>query len=166
MKAQQFVATFLLILSAAQSLRILGVFPHLGKSHFFAFEPLLKALAEKGHELTVVSNFPQKSPPPRYKDILLNAGEELDAELGMLSGYRYERHLTIFMLAWMGRASCENGLFGSDFQKLVKSDEKFDLMLVEMFNTDCYLGLAHKFKVRTRRHTGCSSPGKYLENYF
>lgn len=138
---------FLLILSGAQSLRILGVFPHLGKSHFFAFEPLMKALAEKGHEVTVISHFPQKNPPPRYKDVYFNAGEELGADVGWLSGYRHEKHFTIVMLATLGRSSCENGLFGKNFQDFLKVDQQFDLLLVEMFNTDCYLGLAHKFKV-------------------
>lgn len=43
---------------------ILAVFPFAGPSHFAMFGRLMKGLAEKGHELDVVSYFPQKTPIP------------------------------------------------------------------------------------------------------
>ncbi|EFN66981.1 hypothetical protein EAG_15338 [Camponotus floridanus] len=58
-------------------LKILGIFGHLGKSHFDMFKPLLEELARRGHEVTVVSYFPRtddakaKEPLPNYKDINL-----------------------------------------------------------------------------------------------
>lgn len=45
--------------------KILGVFPLTGPSHFAMFGQLMKGLAEKGHEVDVVSYFPQKTPIPR-----------------------------------------------------------------------------------------------------
>lgn len=45
--------------------RILAVFPLAGPSHFAMFGKLMKGLAEKGHEVDVVSYFPQKTPLPR-----------------------------------------------------------------------------------------------------
>lgn len=51
--------------------KILGLFVHNGKSHFDVFRHLLVALAEKGHEVTVVSHFPEKNPPKTYKDLSL-----------------------------------------------------------------------------------------------
>lgn len=51
-----------------ESYRILGLFPHPGASHFHFFQPVMKALADKGHEVTVVSHFPNKIPIPNYKD--------------------------------------------------------------------------------------------------
>lgn len=62
------------LLHSVCSLRILGLFPHLGKSHFDVFEPLLKELAIKGHNVTVVSHFPLKTPLKNYEDISLNYG--------------------------------------------------------------------------------------------
>lgn len=56
--------------------KILGLFPHPASSHFNVFQPILRRLAENGHEVTVVSHFPDKSPPKNYKDLTL-PGETL-----------------------------------------------------------------------------------------
>lgn len=45
--------------------KILGLFPLNSKSHFVMFERLMKALAEKGHEVDVLSHFPLKNTIPR-----------------------------------------------------------------------------------------------------
>lgn len=55
----------------ASSLKILGLFPHPGKSHFYFFHPILRELAERGHDVTVVSSFPDKNPPKGYHDLTL-----------------------------------------------------------------------------------------------
>lgn len=52
--------------------RILGLFPVPIVSHFHFFQPILRGLAEAGHNVTVISYFPQPNPPANYKDIQLN----------------------------------------------------------------------------------------------
>lgn len=65
----QLAATLLLLAcSSADGHRILGLFPHPGVSHFHFFHPVMKALAEAGHEVTVVSHFPAKEKIENYKD--------------------------------------------------------------------------------------------------
>lgn len=56
----------------ATGYKILGLFPHPGVSHFNAFQPILKGLADAGHEITVISHFPEKNPPANYKDMPLD----------------------------------------------------------------------------------------------
>lgn len=56
--------------------RILGLFPHEGISHFHFFHPVMKALAEAGHEVTVVSHFPSKDKLKNYKDEPLKGKQE------------------------------------------------------------------------------------------
>lgn len=51
--------------------RILGVFPHFGISHFYVFHPIMRGLAESGHNVSVISYFPDKNPHPNYKDFIL-----------------------------------------------------------------------------------------------
>ncbi|KAJ9574473.1 hypothetical protein L9F63_008361, partial [Diploptera punctata] len=63
-----FMAHALQVTSGA---RILGVFPHVTKSHFVMAEQLMKGLASKGHEVVVLSHFPQKEKIPNYTDISL-----------------------------------------------------------------------------------------------
>lgn len=51
--------------------RILGIFPLHGKSHFIMCEQLMKTLAQKGHQVDVISHFPLKKPFPNYTDFSL-----------------------------------------------------------------------------------------------
>ena len=63
------IATIVLLLSCtANGHRILGLFPHPGISHYQFFHPVMKALAEAGHEVTVVSHFPTKEVIENYRD--------------------------------------------------------------------------------------------------
>jgi len=53
----------------AHGAKILGIFPLPGKSHFIVFSALLKEMANRGHQVTVYSPFPEKSPIPNYTNI-------------------------------------------------------------------------------------------------
>lgn len=57
--------------SPTDSLRVLGLFPHPGISHFHYFQPIMRGIAEAGHNVTVVSHFPDKNPHKNYKDLTL-----------------------------------------------------------------------------------------------
>lgn len=65
---------FLLLLfttSLGAGLNILGLFPHPGKSHHDVFSALLEGLADKGHNITVLSHFPLKTIKKNYNDVSL-----------------------------------------------------------------------------------------------
>jgi glucuronosyltransferase len=64
--------------------RILGLFPMPGKSHMVVNAALMKELAYRGHEVTVVSPFPENKKIPNYKDIVLdlNVYERFLSETG------------------------------------------------------------------------------------
>jgi hypothetical protein len=57
------------LLYGAHGARILGLFPVPGRSHFAVSATLMKELASRGHQVTVLSPFPEKSPIPNYTDI-------------------------------------------------------------------------------------------------
>lgn len=63
--------TLLQLICAINSHRILGLFPHPGLSHFHFFHPIMRLLAEAGHDVTVVSQFKNNPPMENYKDELL-----------------------------------------------------------------------------------------------
>lgn len=66
------LATFMFLSpSPIVGLRVLGLFPHPGVSHFHFFKPIMQVLAAHGHNVTVVSHFPDPNPPPNYKDLTL-----------------------------------------------------------------------------------------------
>lgn len=60
-----------------EPLNILGLFPHPGISHSHFFRPIMRALAEKGHDVTVVSHFPDSAPHQNYKDLPLTKTQPL-----------------------------------------------------------------------------------------
>lgn len=65
------------LIATAESLKILGLFPHPAISHFHVFHPIMRGLADAGHDVTVVSHFPDENAPANYKDLHLPSTDSL-----------------------------------------------------------------------------------------
>lgn len=63
------IALFLVHVSVSESYKILGIFHTHSKSHYIAGGALMKGLAEKGHDVTVISPFPQEKPLANFHDV-------------------------------------------------------------------------------------------------
>ncbi|KAJ8721304.1 hypothetical protein PYW07_002079 [Mythimna separata] len=124
------------------------------------FDPLLRTLAERGHDVTVVSFFPIKDPPPNYTIISLEGVAPPAVETLDLSQYENPSRLLKFMgldriikhvmefqpLADLGLGICSKIV---DFAPLADALKKsYDVFLVEHFNSDCMLGLAHVYGLK------------------
>lgn len=72
-----FVLILTLSVSCTNSLKVIGLFQHPGVSHFHFFHPIMRGLADAGHDVTVVSHFPDKNAPSNYKDLVLGKTEIL-----------------------------------------------------------------------------------------
>lgn len=81
------VSTLLLTPSLIHCSRILGIFPFPSRSHHILGKCLLKALAEKGHHVTMLSPFPEEDLIPNYRQI------ELTGILDMVEGKPTPRYL-------------------------------------------------------------------------
>ncbi|XP_021917399.1 UDP-glucuronosyltransferase 3A1-like isoform X2 [Zootermopsis nevadensis] len=146
------------LLHTAENSKILVVFSHLGRSHFDVFEPYLEQLAAKGHQLLVISHFPRKRPTPNYKDIDLKAITKVNQTVNILSYAdiaKMDQIVSAFVLSAWAAEVCENAFEHPDVQKLIKSDEKFDLLITETFNTDCFLAFAHRFQIPVIGFSSC-----------
>lgn len=142
--------------TAKSKLKILSIFGHLGKSHFDVFKPLLEELARRGHEITVISYFPRtdnakaKEPLPNYKDINLvdpKVGVYVDIiDLQQISHSFFRLVHELSLLRFMADFACSTGLRNPAITEFLRSDEKFDVIITENFNTDCFLGFIHRFK--------------------
>lgn len=165
---------FIAILVLGQSSnghRILGLFPHPGFSHFHFFQPIMTALAEAGHDVTVVSHFPNKEPHENYHDELLNNVDAgllnfVSLDVSQLMKYfksrfiilihfqmfkgqnTFNHFLEFFMLSKYAKETCEITLNSSAIKNVFNQGrrEPFDLIIVELWNTDCMLGVAEKLK--------------------
>lgn len=72
MRLKIFGATALLLLLFAApnfSYRILGIFPTFSKSHYITGGALMRGLAAAGHNVSVISPFPQEKPIANFRDI-------------------------------------------------------------------------------------------------
>ncbi|KAF2881518.1 hypothetical protein ILUMI_24652 [Ignelater luminosus] len=142
---------FLLVLVSVESLKILGVFAHPGRTHFEVFRPLLEALTQRGHELTVIGYFPSQKKLPRYNDLVLKyPGDELKHTLKMedITGARSEKYFGAAFIRQFGKLSCELSLPSKQYHDLLNTNEKFDIIIAEYFNSNCLLTpLIEKFKI-------------------
>ena len=111
-------------------------------------EVFMKGLASRGHEVVLISHFPQKTPLPNYTDVsLVGSMPNVVSNVALddlATGLVYTTLKFIFEL---GVTGCEKTLSYPPVLKLINSEEKFDLVFTELFNTDCYVGFAHKFQV-------------------
>lgn len=154
-----FVLTIVMLLANTEAYKILGLFPHKGKSHFDVYAPLLKALAERGHDLTVIGHFPMKEPIRGYKDVLLDDSEGKFVnffDINTFSGRRYEMYLAPLILAYFGYKACAEGLNTPSLKEFLRKNETYDLIIAEYFNGDCFLGFAHKYKVPVVGLSSCT----------
>jgi glucuronosyltransferase len=183
-KFQLQAATILLIFCCTtNSHRILGLFPHPGISHFQFFHPVMKALAEAGHEVTVVSQFPSKQPIENYRDEPLSGKSDLTNFVNLDVSFKinilllndlfmqilfsvqwfanpkpYDHLLEFFMLRQWGVEACEFTLNSSAIKNILNLGrrEPFDLIIVEQFNSDCMLGVAHRLKAPVIGLSSCN----------
>lgn len=134
------------LLSPAFSANILAVFPHTGKSHFDVFEPFILKLAERGHSLTVLSFFPQKTPVVNLTDISLVGVAPIFVEKVNFDGLKGLGPLDNFIwINQFGVETCKDVIQSKQVQNLLKSGRKFDLLILELFNTDCFFSFSQVF---------------------
>ncbi|XP_069672948.1 UDP-glucosyltransferase 2-like [Periplaneta americana] len=127
--------------------RILGLFPYNGRSHFIMYEALLKALATRGHQVDVLSHFPQKTRLENYTD--LNVEESLRPVINNLPMQIVETFHPISVLQFLVKENvnvCEKVFKHPVVKDLLNSTQTYDLIITEIFGTDCFLGFVHKFK--------------------
>lgn len=69
MKVASVLVAVLTFFSSADGLRVLGFLPFGSTSHFAVGHAIVESLLEAGHEVTVVSPYPQKNSIKNYRDI-------------------------------------------------------------------------------------------------
>ena len=140
------ILMLIVLVGSVHSYKILGIFPYSGKSHFLTYEPLLQELARRGHDLTVLSEFPQENPLPGYKDIVFKSDEQMEVvEIDKMPPPWLRRYLCSMILANFASRNCEK-LSEPFLQQLLQSGEKFDVIIIEYFNTDCFLGFVYRME--------------------
>jgi hypothetical protein len=151
MKLNSILITTLLLFGTAsyvESYKILGLFPFMAKSHFIVGNSLMKGLAKAGHEVTVVSAFPNKGPIDNYT--FIDVSEILEAMKSKMSSLLDMPDLGILEIISdiydMGIFITNHTMNNPKVKTLIASDQKFDVIIVEIFLSEALIGFGHHFK--------------------
>ncbi|XP_073820293.1 UDP-glycosyltransferase UGT5-like [Musca autumnalis] len=132
------------VVEITQAAKILSIFPYSGPSQYIFISPLLKALAEKGHEVTSISTFPQKQPLKNFRDVPVmensNSFDEIMTETTSSEGKTKSFFQEYVEFTALGVDISSNVLENSEVKKLFQN-EKFDLLIIEVMSTESLLGL-------------------------
>uniref|UniRef100_A0A1A9ZNZ7 UDP-glycosyltransferases domain-containing protein n=1 Tax=Glossina pallidipes TaxID=7398 RepID=A0A1A9ZNZ7_GLOPL len=148
--------------------RILGVFPHFGYSHFKVYYPLLHALAERGHNVTVITYIHSPNSPEFYEEWLLK-GEQVKETVSLGDTWPARSWDILFKeylsLHREGQSSCKK-LYESGFVQRALDQhliQPYDLVITEYFNTDCHLALPYLMNLPIVGFSSCLLMPWYYE---
>ncbi|CAH1999059.1 unnamed protein product [Acanthoscelides obtectus] len=137
------------VLCLAQCYKILTVFPTAAPSHFILGEAIARGLAEAGHDVTMVSPFETKNPPKngKVKDVVLTGliEEHNRTVIHLFQMEQINMFTHILAMNFMGNRNMKKVLDHPNLQKLLKSGEKFDAVVMEQFLNDGLKPLAKHF---------------------
>ncbi|XP_030746613.1 UDP-glucuronosyltransferase 2B15-like [Sitophilus oryzae] len=145
------ILSFILVffVQCCHSARILGVFPLAGKSLNILYNRLMRGLADAGHDVTVISAYTNKLPVKNgsITDVLLTGfAEEYDLMLSqesfLDSPEDYPFYTVLYYLELL-EPTWNSTLHHPNVQKLLSSNQKFDLVITEHFWSDCLKIFAH-----------------------
>lgn len=139
----------------ATGYNILAIFPFSGKSHFHMFRAISRALVTRGHDVTVVSHFPETLSSTKQQQRSDNAtsGSYIDYSLAGsvpvfenfttddLIGNGYLEEFLIILQD--GVDNCEGVISSGRLDALVRNRTKFDLVLVEVSLLPHFVRLYH-----------------------
>lgn len=81
MMVQTFAILLIIIISSINAERILVLFCHTGPSHFYSFYPLFDSLAERGHNVTVLTYNHVKDHHKNYNELLLSGMPAINSSI-------------------------------------------------------------------------------------
>lgn len=149
MAAVLMAATLLAWTTAIDSANILAVFPYNGHSHFVMVEPLMIALSERGHNVTVISPFPQRgiinNRGGYYTDVdVSDVLPPVISQLNMTDDVGpVNPAIGLRNLCQMNHRVCKATFEHPRVQALIRQGGTFDVVFTESFATDCFAVFAH-----------------------
>ncbi|XP_050522868.1 uncharacterized protein LOC126895255 [Daktulosphaira vitifoliae] len=148
-----FITTIIQILASLlgtiNGANILGVFPVTSYSHWTVYESVMIALADRGHNVTVITSFPQKSLVKNLVEI--DVSESFPSSSNKLSIDKATNVVSNAftnqkLVAALSLRLCKKGIQLPQVQYLLKSNIQFDVVFTEIFGADCDVGFAYHFK--------------------
>ncbi|KAK0175129.1 hypothetical protein PV327_008908 [Microctonus hyperodae] len=122
------------------------------RSHMTVFEQLMKGLARRGHQVDVISSFPQKKPYPNYTDIVVPS-----LMPNYINNMSYQEFHDILQdnvlhscVSIFGNNICEAGFTQPQVRRLIKNppmDPPYDVVITEILTAHCFMGFGYHLNV-------------------
>lgn len=132
-----------ILFNCCNAIKILTIISTPSKSHWITAQNLMQELVKSGHEITMVSPYPLKNPPQNYRDVSIVESIE-HFKKAMQDGLFDEMNWNLIELtksnAIFGHEVAEFTLKHPNVVKLMRSNEEFDLIFLEIFINDALLG--------------------------
>ncbi|XP_054733963.1 UDP-glycosyltransferase UGT4 [Anastrepha obliqua] len=135
---------------------VLAVLPSVWKSHYLFGRRLLQQIVETqlNYSVTLISPHAEEYPvQQKIREIRIEGLRENWEEMGLPFDVEQSRQRSIMehftRLMYAGAANVDLLLGDAKLRKLVRSGEKFDLLMVDLFLSDSLLGLAHFYQIPT-----------------
>lgn len=132
----------------ATTKNILFLLPLSSKSHKNVFEPLIRGLAAKGHEITVIAATKTSNLPSNVREIVIVKDEEIfDAWEDPLENRKKGKFGNMFMDISFAINVCNKVYESEEIRTLLKTHKnKFDLAFVDLILNQCFYGLLTYFE--------------------
>ncbi|XP_026290580.2 UDP-glucosyltransferase 2-like [Frankliniella occidentalis] len=130
--------------------RVLGLFPFQGHSHNIMSKSLMEGLADRGHEVVMLSSLPLMKPRANYTDLSLAA--QLPPVINTMTYDQLANAHGLQLPVWFGEAWgaswCRTVFESQHFQDIMKGKYgKFDVVFTEVFASDCWAVVPFKLNV-------------------
>ncbi|XP_017015519.2 UDP-glycosyltransferase UGT5-like [Drosophila takahashii] len=132
-----------------QAANILGVFPFHYGSPFLVVRPLIQALVQRGHNVTLIT---PEGMPPDIKGVRhirvskLNKRMQVLIETDQILGFLSNKWMEAMLAATMYFNMCQDILSDDGVQGMLKDDrEQFDLIMMDASNLDALYGLVEYY---------------------
>ncbi|XP_050315130.1 UDP-glycosyltransferase UGT5-like isoform X2 [Anthonomus grandis grandis] len=156
MKCLSLLTVLCSLIVFSEPLNILVLMPYNGKSHFDTFKEFFDNLGQKGHNVTIVSSSKRNYKSPNVKTVWLGSQEIKSVMTMDWTGGKKAFYSAPIGLSNIMQTVCHEGLNHPNFQTFLKENRSFDVTIAEMFNTECFFGVANLFKTPVIGLSSCT----------
>ncbi|CAH2248035.1 jg12741 [Pararge aegeria aegeria] len=143
-KSVVLVYYFVAQILAAQSYKILGIFPSLDRNNYLTYRGLFRELANRNHDVTLISHFLLPDAPAGYRDVQLS-------DKHVFKGLSFESVIVndisrvpfeTLVSTKAGNDDCKTLMNNHEVIHMIRNRPRYDVIIAESYNSDCALALA------------------------
>nr|XP_053649848.1 UDP-glucosyltransferase 2-like [Cherax quadricarinatus] len=130
------------VLQTVLASKVLFMAPICSRSHLNFFMGIVNALADDDNQVTVVSPYKSSKERNNVREVVLTGVDVLDKMPNLFTGNKIFTLSSVFTHM---PSLCADALGAKNVQNLLKED--FDLIILSVFMSDCFLAVVHQLKV-------------------